>query len=156
MAYYIINGKKSPYPYDINKDIARLEKIQNALDIKKNEITWDDYLELSKTLKEIENLPKIVKESIIDLSKDNIKVSSQMKKVLNSAVDNTKEKREYTKHVLIERTLTVSGYEFNFIDIETKEFYWSYYSDELDYNMAKESFLNKISGKVKFYLDEDI
>lgn len=155
MAYYIIDGKKSPYPYDISKDIARLEKIQNALDIKKNELTWEDYLGLSETLKEIENLPKIVKESIIDLSKDN----SQMKKVLkdsNSAVDNTKEKREYTKHVLIERTLTVSGYEFNFIDIETKEFYWSYYSDELDYNIAKESFLNKISGKVKFYLDEDI
>lgn len=154
MAYYIINGKKSPYPYDINKDIERLEKIQNALDIKKNEVTWEDYLELGKTLKEIENLPKIVKESIIDLSKDNIKVSSQMKKVLkdsNSSVDN---KKEYTKHVLIERTLTVSGYEFNFIDIETKEFYWSYYSDELDYNMAKESFLNKISGKVKFYLEE--
>ena len=75
----------------------------------------------------------------------------------NSAVDNAKEKpikKEYTKHVLIERTLTVNGYEFNFIDIETKEFYWSYYSDELDYNMAKESFLNKISGEVKFYLEE--
>lgn len=97
-----------------------------------------------------------------DYLSDKVELGKQLKKVYdefikeNKAVDNTKIKKEYVKHVLIERTLTVSGYEFNFIDIETKEFYWSYYSDELDYNMAKESFLNKISGKVKFYLDEDI
>lgn len=91
---------------------------------------------------------------------DRVKDKEQLKKgeyLRGMAVDNTKEKlvkKEYTKHILIERTLTVNGYEFNFIDIETKEFYWSYYSDELDYNIAKENFLNKITGKVKFYLEE--
>lgn len=98
-----------------------------------------------------------------DYIKDKVELGKQLKKLSdeyikeykNTSVDNAKEKKkEYVKHVLIERTLTVSGYEFNFIDIETKEFYWSYYSDELDYNIAKESFLNKISGKVKFYLEE--
>lgn len=97
-----------------------------------------------------------------DYIKDKVELGKQLKKVYEKSlrdisVDNAKDKpvkKEYVKHVLIERTLTVSGYEFNFIDIETKEFYWSYYSDELDYNMAKESFLNKISGKVKFYLEE--
>jgi len=53
----------------------------------------------------------------------------------------------------------VNGYEFNFIDIETKEFYWSYYNNSLDYNRAKEDFLFK-SGfidrykNIKFYLEE--
>lgn len=97
-----------------------------------------------------------------DHIKDKVELRKQLNKVSDEylrdmAVDNTKEKlvkKEYTKHVLIERTLTVNGYEFNFIDIETKEFYWSYYSDELDYNIAKENFLNKITSKVKFYLEE--
>ena len=103
-----------------------------------NIVRWEDYL-----------------SDKVELGKQLKKVSDEyIKECENNAVDNTKVKKEYTKHVLIERTLTVNGYEFNFIDIETKEFYWSYYSDELDYNMAKESFLNKISGKVKFYLEE--
>ena len=69
------------------------------------------------------------------------------------------DKKKYTKHILIERTLTVEGYEFNFIDLETKEFYWSYYNDSLDYNSAKEDFLFK-SGfidmykNIKSYLEE--
>ena len=126
------------------------------IEINGRSFDWEDYLELSKKYNEIANLPKIIKGfSKIELGKQLKKVSDEY--IKDTAVDNKKEsKKEYTKHVLIERTLTVSGYEFNFIDIETKEFYWSYYSDELDYNMAKESFLNKISGKVKFYLDEDI
>ena len=124
------------------------------IEINGRSFDWEDYLELSKKYNEIANLPKIIKGfSKIELGKQLKKVSDEY--IKDTAVDNKKEsKKEYTKHVLIERTLTVSGYEFNFIDIETKEFYWSYYSDELDYNMAKESFLNKISGKVKFYLEE--
>lgn len=126
------------------------------IEINGRSFDWEDYIELSKKYNEIANLPKIITGfSKIELGKQLKKVSDEY--IKDTAVDDKKEsKKEYTKHVLIERTLTVSGYEFNFIDIETKEFYWSYYSDELDYNMAKESFLNKISGKVKFYLDEDI
>ena len=106
-------------------------------------LDWEDYLKLNRDLCTMKLSPESI-TGIINFDSNK-----------NKSVDNKKEeKKNYTKHVLIERTLTVNGYEFNFIDIETKEFYWSYYSDELDYNMAKESFLNKISGKVKFYLEE--
>lgn len=118
-----------------------------------NKVTWEDYLKLSKELKEIDNLPKIVSSTII-FSKDKAKLGSQMSKVLeysNSAVDNTKP----TKHILIERLVTKDGYEFNFIDLETKEFYWSYYTDNLNYNVAKTAFDRVLKFKnVKYYLEE--
>lgn len=110
------------------------------IEINGNRFDWEDYLKLNRDLCVIKLLPEDV-NGIASWGLDNKKTDMDKNK-------------EYTKHVLIERTLTVNRYEFNFIDIETKEFYWSYYSDELDYNIAKESFLNKISGKVKFYLEE--
>lgn len=155
MAYYVIDGKKVPYlNYDIDSIIDKLEK---GRDIKKNEITWEDYLKLSKELKEIENLPKIV-NSTISFSKDKAKLGSQMSKVLeysNSAVDNEKETKEFVKHVLIERLVIKDEYEFNFTDLETKEFYWSYYTSDRNYNVAKKAFENVFKHKgVKYYLEE--
>lgn len=89
------------------------------------------------------------------LEENEVKMGSQMSKVLeysNSAVDNTK---EHTKHILIERLVTKDGYEFNFIDLETKEFYWSYYTDNLNYNLAKTAFDRVLQFKsVKYYLEE--
>ena len=110
------------------------------IEINGNKFDWEDYLKLNKDLCVIKLLPEDV-NGIVSWGLDNKKTDMDKKK-------------EYTKHVLIERTLTINGYEFNFIDIETKEFYWSYYSDELDYNIAKENFLNKITSKFKFYLEE--
>lgn len=87
------------------------------------------------------------------LEENEVKIG--MSKVLeysNSAVDNTK---EHTKHILIERLVTKDGYEFNFIDLETKEFYWSYYTDNLNYNLAKTAFDRVLKFKsVKYYLEE--
>nr|DAK47354.1 MAG TPA: hypothetical protein [Caudoviricetes sp.] len=86
------------------------------------------------------------------LEENEVKIGSQMSKVLNSAVDNTK---EHTKHILIERLVIKDGYEFNFIDLETKEFYWSYYTDNLNYNLAKTAFDRVLQFKnVKYYLEE--
>lgn len=90
------------------------------------------------------------------LEENEVKVGSQMSKVLeysNSAVDN--EKKEFVKHVLIERLVIKDEYEFNFIDLETKEFYWSYYTDNLNYNLAKTAFDRVLQFKnVKYYLEE--
>lgn len=86
---------------------------------------------------------------------DKLEKEAEVKKGEDFDID----KKNYTKHILIERTLTVEGYEFNFIDLETKEFYWSYYSDSLNYGIAKEDFLFRsgfldIHKNVKFYLEE--
>lgn len=124
------------------------------IEINGNKVTWEDYLELGKKLKEIENLPKVA-NGIVSWSKNNdVKLGSQTSKVLeysNSAVDNEKDK----KHVLIERLVIKDEYEFNFIDLETKEFYWSYYTSDRNYNVAKKAFENVFKYKgVKYYLEE--
>ena len=94
---------------------------------------------------------------------DRIKIGNQLKKVIegnekingivsNTAVDN---KKENNKHVLIERLVIKDEYEFNFIDLETKEFYWSYYTSDRNYNVAKKAFENVFKYKgVKYYLEE--
>lgn len=126
-----------------------------------NKVYWEDYLKLSEELKEIENLPKII-NGTISFSKEKAKLGNQMNKVLvNSSVDNKKgqdfdiDKKNYIKHVLIERLVIKDEYEFNFIDLETKEFYWSYYTSEKNYNVAKKAFENVFKYKgVKYYLEE--
>jgi hypothetical protein len=114
-----------------------------------NKVYWEDYLELAKKLKEIDDLPKIV-SGTVSWSKD----KKELKTVDgSSALDN--KKREYPKHVLIERSVVKNVYEFNFIDLETKEFYWSFYSDSLNYNVAKKAFEGVFKYKgVKYYLEE--
>ena len=126
MAYLVVNGEKIHLEDYVNDKVKIVTQLIKALENK---------------------IPDMRVNGIVSCNK-------------NQFIDNKKgqdfdiDKKEYTKHVLIERALTVNGYEFNFIDIETKEFYWSYYSDELDYNIAKENFLNKVTSKVKFYLEE--
>ena len=126
-----------------------------------NKVYWEDYLKLSEELKEIENLPKII-NGAISFSKEKAKLGNQMNKVLvNSSVDNKKgqdfdiDKKNYIKHVLIERLVIKDEYEFNFIDLETKEFYWSYYTSDRNYNVAKKAFEDVFKYKgVKYYLEE--
>ena len=145
-----------------------------------NKVYWEDYLELAKKLKEIDDLPKVVNGIVSwnkSINKDVVKTGSQVEKVLNSSVDNKKingvvkdttieivsqkgqdfdiDKKNYTKHVLIERLVIKDEYEFNFIDLETKEFYWSYYTSDRNYNVAKKAFENIFKYKgVKYYLEE--
>ena len=114
-----------------------------------NKVYWEDYLELAKKLKEIDDLPKIV-SGTVSWSKD----KKELKTVDGSSTLDNK-KREYTKHVLIERLVIKDEYEFNFIDLETKEFYWSYYTSDRNYNVAKKAFENVFKYKgVKYYLEE--
>lgn len=112
-----------------------------------NKVYWEDYLELSKKLDDIKDLPKFV-NGTVSFNK-------------NKSVDNKKgqdfdiDKKNYTKHVLIERLVIKDEYEFNFIDLETKEFYWSYYTSDRNYNVAKKAFENIFKYKgVKYYLEE--
>lgn len=105
-----------------------------------NKVYWEDYLELSKTLKDIKNFQKVISGTV-----------SFNKKGQDFDID----KKNYTKHVLIERLVIKDEYEFNFIDLETKEFYWSYYTSDRNYNVAKKAFENVFKYKgVKYYLEE--
>ena len=127
MAYLVINGEKIHLEDYVNDKVKIVTQLTKALENK---------------------IPDMRVNGIVSFNK-------------NSSVDNKKgqdfdvDKKNYTKHVLIERLVIKDEYEFNFIDLETKEFYWSFYSDSLNYNVAKKAFEGVFKYKgVKYYLEE--
>ena len=127
MAYLVVNGEKIHLEDYVNDKVKIVTQLTKALENK---------------------IPDIRVNGIVSCNK-------------NTAVDNKKgqdfdiDKKNYTKHILIERLVIKDEYEFNFIDLETKEFYWSYYTSDRNYNVAKKAFENVFKYKgVKYYLEE--